>query len=272
MSDSLHRLSLNQITLNNLSLKDCAEACVRHNVGWIAPWRNKVAELGLAESARVISGTGLRVSSLCRGGYFPAATAKERAERVDDNRRAIDEAATLGTSTLVLVCGPAPDRDIDAARGMVADGIAAVVDHARASGVRLGIEPLHPMFAADRSVICLVDEALELAQKFDAADVGLVIDAFHIWWDPRVYEKLRNATGRILAFHVSDWAVPLPGIFAARSMMGAGVIELKRLRHAVEAAGYSGPIEVEIMNEALWARPADEVMPEMKRAFEEHVA
>jgi sugar phosphate isomerase/epimerase len=267
MNDLLSRLSLNQITLNKLTLPECADACVRHQVGWIAPWRNKVAETGLAESAKLIRDAGLRVSGLCRGGYFPAPTAKERAAQIDDNLRAIDEAATLGTDTLVLVCGPAPDRDIDAARGMVADGIAAVVGHARACGVKLAIEPLHPMFAADRSVIVLVDEALELAQKFDAADVGLALDAFHIWWDPYIYDKLRICSGRILAFHVSDWAVPLPGIFAARSMMGAGVIELHRLRMAVEAAGYAGPIEVEIMNEALWNRPADDVMEEIKRTF-----
>jgi sugar phosphate isomerase/epimerase len=271
MSGLLNRLSLNQITLNKLNLKECAEACARHNVGWIAPWRNKVAEIGLAESARVIRDSGLRVSGLCRGGYFPAATASERAVQIDDNLRAIDEAATLDADTLVLVCGPAPDRDIDAARGMVADGIAAIVDRARASGVKLAIEPLHPMFAADRSVICLLDEALNLAEKFDAADVGLALDVFHIWWDPYVHEKLRKCTGRILAFHVSDWAVPLPGIFAARSMMGSGVIELRRLRKAVEAAGYTGPIEVEIMNEVIWNRPADEVMDEIKQTFLECV-
>jgi sugar phosphate isomerase/epimerase len=269
MSEILKRLSLNQITLNKLSLLECVDACLRHDVGWIAPWRNKVAEIGLSESARVIRESGLKVSGLCRGGYFPAPTARERAQQIDDNLRAIDEAATLGTDTLVLVCGPAPDRDIDAARGMVADGIAAIVDHARKTGIKLAIEPLHPLFAADRSCICLVDEALTLAQQFDAADVGLAIDVFHVWWDPYVYDKLRKCAGRILAFHVSDWAVPLPGIFAARSMMGTGVIELQRLRKAAEQAGYAGPIEVEIMNEALWNRPADDVMAEIKRTFVE---
>jgi len=271
MSDLLCRLSLNQITLNKLSLAECVDTCVRHQLSWIGPWRNKVAELGVAESGRIIRDSGLRVSGLCRGGYFPAATAKERAERIDDNLRAIDEAAALHANTLVLVCGPAPDRDIDAARGMVEDGIAAIVSHAHASGVTLAIEPLHPMFAADRSVICLVDEALDLAQKFDAADVGLALDAFHIWWDPYVYDKLRKCAGRIFAFHVSDWAVPLPDVFAGRSMMGTGVIELRRLRNAVEAAGYTGPIEVEIMNEAIWSRRADDVMEEMKRTFAEHL-
>jgi sugar phosphate isomerase/epimerase len=276
MSDSLHppspeRLSLNQITLNRYSLPECVDLCVKHGLKWIGPWRNKVAETGLNESARIIREAGLKVSGLCRGGYFPAPTAADRQKQIEDNLRAIDEAATLGTNTLVLVCGPAPDRDIDAARGMVADGIAAIVNRARSAKVKLAIEPLHPMFAADRSVICLVDEALTLAQKFDGADVGLALDAFHIWWDPYVYEKLKKCTGRILTWHVSDWAVPLPGIFAARSMMGSGVIELRRLRHAVEEAGYTGPIEVEIMNEAIWARPGGDVLEEMKKTFAEHV-
>ena len=263
MSELLSRLSLNQITLNQLSLVECVDICVRHNIGWIAPWRNKVAEIGLKESARVIRESGLKVSSLCRGGYFCAPGAD------DDNLRAIDEAAALGTDTLVLVCGPAPDRDIDGARKKVADGIAAMVDHARGAKVKLAIEPLHPMFAADRSVICLIDEALAIAEKFDAPDVGLAIDVFHVWWDAFVYEKLQKAKGRVFAFHVSDWAVPLPGIFAGRSLMGTGVIELRRLRLAAEAAGYTGPIEVEIMNEALWARSGDDAMEAVKRAFAE---
>ncbi len=271
MSELLERLSLNQITLDKCSLRECVDLCVRHGLRWIGPWRQKVAEIGIKESARIIREAGLGVSGLCRGGYFPAANAAERAKRIEDNFRAIDEAAELGARTLVLVCGPAPDRDIDAARGMVADGIAAILHHAKTARVTLAIEPLHPMFAADRSVICLLDEALHLAQQFPAEDVGLAVDAFHIWWDPYVYAKLSQCKGRILTWHVSDWAVPLPGILAGRSMMGTGVIELRRLRKAAEAAGYTGPIEVEIMNEAIWNRPPDEVMVEMKRAFVEYV-
>jgi sugar phosphate isomerase/epimerase len=259
----IERLSLNQITLNRLTLKECVDACVRHGVPWIAPWRNRVQEIGIQESTRILRDSGLRVSSLCRGGFFPAATQAERSTRIDDNRRAIDEAAELGAGCVVLVCGPAPDRDIDAARGMVADGIAAILSHAEERRVRLGIEPLHPMFAADRSVIVTLDEAVDLAEQLDSPSVGVVIDVFHLWWDPRVYTSIQRAAGKIFGFHVSDWAVPLPGIVTGRSMMGDGVIELRRIRTAVDAAGYSGPVEVEIMNEAIWARPADSVVPEM---------
>jgi sugar phosphate isomerase/epimerase len=219
----------------------------------------------------MIRDSGLRVSSLCRGGFFPAATRSERLERIDDNRRAIDQAAELGASCVVLVCGPAPDRDIDGARTMVAEGIAAIVPHARDRGVRLGIEPLHPMFAADRSVIVTLAEALDLASQFDPANVGIVVDVFHVWWDPRLYAELRRAAGRIHGFHISDWAVPLPGVVTGRSMMGDGVIELRRIRNAVDDTGYHGPIEVEIMNEQIWAQPIDQTFEQMVRRYGECV-
>jgi sugar phosphate isomerase/epimerase len=267
----LERLSFNQITAKHQTLRECVDACVRHNVGWIAPWRDRVEEAGLQESARMIRDAGLRVSSLCRGGFFPAATDSERRQRIDDNFRALDEAAALGAPVLVLVCGPSPDRDIDAARGMVADGIAACVEHARASGVKLGIEPLHPMFAADRSVIVTLGQAIDLADQFNRDDVGIVVDVFHIWWDPKLYTDIQRAAGRIVGFHVSDWAVPLPGIVTGRSMMGGGVIELRRIREAIDATGYTGPIEVEIMNEAIWSQPIDTTFDQMIRTFGENV-
>lgn len=258
----IDRLSLNQITLNNLTLKECAEACARHGLQWIGPWRHRVHEIGVPESARFLRESGLGVSSLCRGGFFPAATESERQARIDDNRRAIDEAADLDAECLVLVCGPAPDRDIASARSMVADGVAAIVSHARERGVRLGIEPLHPMFAADRSVIVTLSEALDLALQFDAADVGIVVDTFHVWWDPRLPQELARAAGRIAAYHVSDWTTVTGDIAKCRGMMGDGVIELRRIRKGVEESGYSGPIEVEIMNEGIWNRPADSVLEE----------
>ena len=151
---------------------------------------------------RIIQDAGLRVSSLCRGGFFPAATAGERRLRVEDNLHAIDEAAAIGTDLIVLVCGPAPDRDLDAARAIVVEGISHIVDHARQCGVRLGIEPLHPMYAAERSVIVTLNQANQIAEQFDTATVGVVVDAYHVWWDPQVYVEIARAGRRIFAFHV----------------------------------------------------------------------
>ena len=259
----MHRLSFNQITAKHATLRECVDACVRHGVGWIAPWRDRVEEAGVPESALMLRDSGLRVSSLCRGGSSSAPTEAERRARIDDNLRAIDQAAALDASCLVLVCGPAPDRDLDGARTMVAEGIAAIADHARARKIRLGIEPLHPMFAADRSVIVTLAQALDLADQFDSQAAGIVVDVFHVWWDPRLYADLRRAAGRILGFHISDWPVPLPGIVTGRSMMGDGVIELRRIRTAVDETGYAGSIEVEIMNEAIWNQPIDMTMEKM---------
>lgn len=268
---SIDRLSLNQITTDRLSMREAVDACVRAEVPWIALWRHKVSEAGLAESKRLVRDAGLRISSLCRGGYFPAATAEARQERLDDNRRAVEEAAELGTDTLVLVCGPAPDRDIDFARRTVAEAIAELVPFARSHGVKLGIEPLHPMYAAERSVINTLAQANILAEQFDVKDVGVVVDAFHVWWDPELYTQIDRASGRILGFHVSDWIVPTPDLLMGRGMMGDGVIELRRMRHAVEAAGYAGPIEVEIFNRAIWDMPGDDALSLIKDRYMEHV-
>ena len=265
------RLSLNQITINQQTLEQAVELCVKQGVGWIAPWRNRVQEMGVGNAGRLLRRSGLRVSSLCRGGFFPAATAAERKERIEDNRHAVDEAAELGAPVLVLVCGGTPDRDIDGARRMVADGIGEIAPYAKERGVRLGIEPLHPMFAADRSVIVTLSEAVALAAKFDAGTVGVVADVFHIWWAPDLYSQIEQAAGRIFGFHVSDWAVPLPGILASRSMMGDGVIELRRIREAVERTGYDGPIEVEILNERIWAAPPEETLATVRERFAQFV-
>ena len=261
------RLSLNQITMEKRSLEQVVDCCLRHGVRWIAPWRHKVAEAGLLSAARMIRESGLSVSSLCRGGMFAADTERRPQTNLDANRRAVDEAAELGAKVLVLVCGPAPDRDLDDARKIVAERIGKLVEYARPRGVKLGIEPLHPMYAADRSVVVTLAQALEIAAPFKAEQVGVVVDVFHVWWDPAVYERIAQSAGRILGFHVCDWLVPMPNMLLGRGLMGDGVIDIRRLRLAVDAAGYTGPIEVEILNEAIWNRDADELMESIKDRF-----
>lgn len=270
MKDSvLSRLSLNQMTTEKYSLEESARACAAVGIGWFGAWRHKIEPV--EDAARILRDAGLRVSSLCRGGFFAATSALERNVRIDDNLRAIDQAAALGAPVLVLVSGPAPDRDLDAARGMVADGIGRIVEHARESGVRLGIEPLHPMYAAERSVVVTLKQANELAAQFDAETVGVVVDAYHVWWDPEVYVEIARAGRRIFGFHVSDWMVPTHSLLMSRGLMGQGVIELRRLRQAVDAAGYDGPIEVEIFNEDIWAMPLNDAVREVRQRFAEAV-
>jgi sugar phosphate isomerase/epimerase len=259
------RLSLNQITTNRWSLAEALDGCLRAELSAIAIWRHKIAEIGLAESRRLVRQSGLHVSSVCRGGMFPAATAAERAERIDDNRRAIDEAAELAADTLVLVCGPTPDRDIAGARRMVEDAIAALVPYARERNVTMAIEPLHPMYAAERSCITSLEEANALADKFDS--VGIVVDVYHVWWDAMLERELARARGRIRGFHLCDWRVPTTDLLMDRAMMGDGCIDLHRIRTLVEAAGYQGYHEVEILNQRIWDAPGDEVLALMKERY-----
>jgi len=267
------RLSFNQITSEPASLAEVVDACARHGVPWMSAWRHRIADVGLDKAVRLVRDAGIAVSSVCRGGMFPASTREERERRIADNRRAVDEAAALGAPVLVLVCGAAPDRDIAGARQMVEDGIARLAPYAAERGVKLGVEPLHPAFAAERSCITTLAEARRLALRFDAATVGVIADVYHIWWDPDLYDEIGRLAGegRIFGFHVSDWLVPATNVLMNRGVMGDGVIELRRIREAVERAGYSGPIEVEIFNEAVWAQPLDELLPLLKSRFLEHV-
>jgi sugar phosphate isomerase/epimerase len=262
------RLSLNQATTTQWDMPSVVDGCVRAGIDKIGLWRGPVAEYGLERSAKLIRDAGLTVTSLCRGGFFAAPDA------IADNRRAIEEAAELGTGILVLVSGGmAPgSRDIDGARQHVIDSIAELAPYAASHGVQLSIEPLHPMFASDRCVVSTLDQALEMALLFPADQVGVCVDTYHIWWDPNVYAAISRAGSRISIFQVCDWITPLPeGVLLGRGMMGDGCIELRRLREAVDATGYSGPIEVEIFNQSIWDSPGDEVVNRVQRTYLDHV-
>ncbi len=268
--ESVELLSLNQYTTRKWSVREAAEGCARAGLRHIGLWRDKVSEIGLSESARVCRDSGLTVSSLCRGGMFPAASISQRRDHIADNRRAIDECAELGSRTLVLVCGGMSGCSLEDARNMVRDGIAAIVPYAAERGIRLGIEPLHPMFAADRSVVSTLAQALDLAEEAGLPGVGVIIDVYHVWWDPSLFSQIKRAQGRIYGFHVNDWLVPPPDVLLGRGMMGDGVIDIRRIRGAVQAAGYSGPIECEIFNREILETPGDDVLALMKLRYLEH--
>jgi sugar phosphate isomerase/epimerase len=269
--ESFERLSLNQMTTARWNLREAVEGCARHGVPWIGVWRDKIGDIGLKESRRIICDAGLGVSCMIRGGLFTAASAAERQKRLDENRRAVEEAAELQAEALIMVGGGLPDKDIDSARKWVAEGIEQLVPYAQSCGVKLGIEPLHPMFAADRNVVVTLKQANELASPHPTDVVGVVVDVYHTWWDPDLYNQISLAGKRIFGFHVSDWIVPLPDMLLGRGMMGDGFIEIRRIREAVEQAGYQGPIEVEIFNQSLWDQPGDEVIQLMKERYLEHV-
>jgi sugar phosphate isomerase/epimerase len=263
----IQRLSLNQATVQNWSVKEAVEGCVRHGIPSIALWRHKIQETGLQQSVQLVREAGLHVSSVCRGGMFVAPTADERRERIADNFRAVDEARELDADSLVMVVGASTEVPIADARQMVADGLEELVPYARAQGVKIGLEPLHPMYAGDRSVLNTIDQSLAMASPYSPEDVGLILDVFHIWWDPAVFEQIQRASGRIFGFHACDWLVPLPDVLLGRGVMGDGVIDNRALRLAVDAAGYCGPIEVEVFNQTLWDTPGDDVLKKVVERF-----
>jgi len=256
-------LSINHGTVREqYGMREFVEACVRHGIPAIDPWRDKVAAFGLQASARLIKDHGLRVTGYCRGGLFPAATSAERQTIVDDNKRMIDEAAVLGCECIVLIGGGLPkgSRDLIAAHTMFADGVAAIVPHARAAKVPLAIEPLHPMYAGDRACINTLAHALDLCDAVGDG-VGVAVDVYHVWWDPDLETQIARAASRILAYHVCDWLTPTRDMLLDRGMMGDGVIDLPYIRGLVEKAGYNGCIEVEIFSaENWWKKPGDEVL------------
>ena len=263
----ISRLSLNQISVSSWSVSQAVEGCVRHGIPSIALWRHKIEEAGLNACVRHVRDAGLHVSSVCRGGMFPGPTAAARQKNLEDNYRAVDEAAALRADSLVLVVGGGAEVGLTEARKMVADGVAALVPYARERGVKLGLEPLHPMYAAERSVLVTISQALELASAFAPQEVGLVLDVFHIWWDPQVLPLIAQTGERIYGFHVNDWLVPLPDVLLGRGMMGDGVIDNRMLRLAVDQAGYRGAIEVEIFNRAIWDSDPDQVLEQMVERF-----
>jgi sugar phosphate isomerase/epimerase len=268
-------LSINLATTRmQWDMRQAAEACLKHGITAIAPWRDQVQKIGLNEAARIVRDNGFQVTGLCRGGMFPAGDPEVRQAAIDDNRRAVDEAAALGADCLVLVVGglPAGSRDIGAARQMVADGIAAILPHARASGIPLAIEPLHPMYAADRACVNTLKQALDICDLLGEG-IGVAIDVYHVWWDPELMPQIARAgaEGRILAHHICDWLVPTTDLLLDRGMMGDGVIDLRGIRAAIEAAGFRGPQEVEIFSaENWWKRPGDEVLRTCVERYHEH--
>jgi sugar phosphate isomerase/epimerase len=266
----LDRLSLNQATVKNVGLREAVALCRRHDIPAIGLWRDRVAETGLAGAVAEIRAARLHVSSLCRGGFFTRGDAEGRAAARADNMAAVFEAAELGADTLVLVCGGLVpgSRDLGLARRMVADAIGELVPEAQRLGVRLGIEALHPMFCADRSVIASLGEAVDLALAFPADAVGVVVDTYHVWWDARLAADIARAAGRVLSYQVCDWVLPLPAdTLLGRGHVGDGLIEFGPISAAVTAAGYRGYVEVEIFNADVWAAPPDQTAATVRERF-----
>jgi sugar phosphate isomerase/epimerase len=262
LSNDRSLLSINSMTVKPWSLEQLIEGCARVGISAISPWRDIVQACGAERAGKLIRAQGLTVTGLCRGGMFTAADEAGRRAALDDNRRAVDEAAAIGAQCLVLVVGGLPkgSRDIADARMQVRDGLAALLPYAQAAKVPLAIEPLHPMFAADRACVNTLAQANDLCDELGAG-TGVAVDTYHLWWDPDLRQEIKRAGKTILAYHVNDWLVPTTDLLLDRGMMGDGVIDLKSIRAMVEATGYRGHCEVEILSaNNWWKRDPDEVL------------
>ncbi len=266
-------LSINTATVRQQAdFVGIVEACARRGIRAVSPWRDQVAHVGLERAVKAVCDAGLKLSGYCRGGMFTA-DAAHRQEMLDDNRRAIDEAAALGSPCLVLVVGglpqysrpgSAPSKDIRGAHSQVTDVLAELLPYAQSAGMPLAVEPLHPMYAADRACVNTLRQALDVCDRLDPAQsgaIGVAIDTYHVWWDSDVWTQIaRTGKNRLLAFHVCDWLVPTKDMLLDRGMMGDGVIDIPSYRRDVEAQGFDGFIEVELLSKDWWSRPIDEVL------------
>ncbi len=284
----MSRLSLNTATTKHITLAEAVSLSADAGLQHIGLWRDRVAEAGLDKAARLVSDAGLSVSSLCRGGFLTAADDAGQAVALADNTQAIIEASTLGTRELIMVVGGLPAaasliggaavdpstpgiKDVAAARRRVADRISELVPVAQEHNVRLVLEPLHPMYAADRAVLSTLGQALDLAAPFPAETVGVVVDTFHVWWDPSLEASIERAgaEGRIASYQVCDWNLPIASdALLSRGYMGDGYIDFESITRLVAATGYSGPVEVEIFNQEIWDSPAASVLATVKERYE----
>lgn len=267
------RLCVHTITTRPWTLAEAVAAFSEEGVSGISIWREALAGRTPEEAGRLIRGAGLRVVSLCRGGFFPAREPAARRAAIDENRRVIDEAARLGAPQVILVCGAVPGLPLADARAQIADGIAAVLPDAERAGVRLAIEPLHPMYADDRSAVNTVGQALALCRALGSPAVGIAVDVYHVWWDPDLEAQVAaaGAERRLFAFHVCDWRTPTRDLLNDRVLMGEGCIPIRAIRGFMERAGFAGDIEVEIFSTERWAGDQRRFLREIRRAYLEHV-
>jgi sugar phosphate isomerase/epimerase len=262
LSNDTRFIAVNSATVKAWSLEQLIEGCKRTGITAIAPWRDIVQACGLEKAGRLIRAANLDVSCLCRGGMFPAADEAGRRAALDDNRRAVDEAAAIGATCLVLIAGGLPkgSKDIDGAHEQVRDGLAALLPYARDAGMPLAIEPLHPMYAADRACVNTLGHASDLCDELGEG-LGIALDVYHVWWDPDLERQIARAGRRIITYHVCDWLVPTTDLLLDRGMPGDGVIDLRRIREMVEATGYAGHCDVEIFSaQNWWKRDPEEVL------------
>jgi sugar phosphate isomerase/epimerase len=269
---SLSRLCLHTITTKPWKIEDAAVNYATSGVKGITVWRDALLNRDIKETGEMLRQQGLSVVSLCRGGFFPSIEREKRRIAIDDNKRAIEEAFMLGTDKIVLVCGADPAQSLDDSRKQISDGIASIIPEAAAAGVRLAIEPLHPMYADTRSAINTIAQANDLAEALNSPWVGVAVDVYHLWWDPSLENEIKRCgrNNNLLAFHICDWKSPTTDMLNDRGLMGEGCIPIRKIRSWVEDTGFDGFIEVEIFSYEYWKMDQSEFLDKIVKAYKEY--
>jgi sugar phosphate isomerase/epimerase len=271
--EDLSRLCIHTITTRPWSIEEAAKNYSSGGVKGITVWRDALTDRNIKETGEMLRHHGLSVVSLCRGGFFPAKDKLKRLAAIDDNKRAIEEAFKLGTKQIVLVCGADPSQSLEDSREQIHDGISEVIPEAKAAGVKLAIEPLHPMYADTRSAINTLAQANDMVEKLNSPSVGVAVDVYHVWWDPDLEKEIARCgiTKTLLAFHVCDWKSPTVDLLNDRGLMGEGCIPLRKIRSWVEAAGFNGFIEVEIFSTEYWKMDQSVFLKNIIAAYKNYV-
>lgn len=266
------KLCIHTITTKPWNIEEAAKNYAAVGVKGITVWRDALAGRNIRKTGELLRDHDLTIVSLCRGGFFPATDSNKRKLAIDDNKRAIEEAYQLGTSIIVLVCGADPSQPLEESRKQIGDGIAAIIREATAAGVKLAIEPLHPMYADARSAINTLAQANDMAEELNSPHVGVAVDVYHLWWDPSLEKEIKRCgeNGNLLAFHVCDWKVPTSDMLNDRGLMGEGCIPVKKIRSWVEATGFTGFNEVEVFSNNYWKENQDDFLKKIIKAYKEH--
>jgi sugar phosphate isomerase/epimerase len=268
----LSRLCIHSITTKPWKIEEAAKNYAAAGVKGITVWRDALEGKNIKQTGKMLAENGLTIVSLCRGGFFAHKDLTKRKAAIDDNRKAIEEAVELGTSMLVMVCGADPSQSLEESRKQIRDGIASIIGEASAAGVKLTIEPLHPMYADARSAINSLSQANDMAEELNSPWVGVAVDVYHLWWDPFLEREIKRCgeMGNLAAFHICDWKVPTNDMLLDRGLMGEGCIPVKKIRSWVEDAGFTGFNEVEIFSNAYWKDDQPGYLTKIIKAYKEH--
>lgn len=268
----LSQLCIHTITTKPWSIETAAQKFSEAGVKGITVWRDALTGRNIKQTGQLLRNSGLEIVSLCRGGFFPSNDVSKRKAALDDNRKAIEEAAELGAPMIVLVCGSDPNQPLEESRKQIQEGIESVLPEAKAAGIKLAIEPLHPMYADTRSAVNTMEQANDMATAINSSNVGVAVDVYHLWWDPHLEDEIKRCgkNNHLFAFHICDWNVPTTDFLWDRGLMGEGCIPVNKIRTWVEETGFSGFYEVEIFSSKFWSEDQSEFLNKIIKAYKEN--